>query len=72
MAFIAGFGYFAARRWTLTGDGWRASGAAFAVITALGLFLFWAYGIILPSSTLFLAWPLGLLAGDKAVGCRIG
>jgi hypothetical protein len=32
----------------------------------LGLFLFWAYGVILPSSTLFLAWPLGLLAGDKA------
>ncbi len=65
VAFIAGFGYFAAQRWTLSGDGWRASGAAFAVITVLGLFLFWAYGVILPSSTLFLAWPLGLLAGNK-------
>lgn len=66
VALVAGLGFFAAQRWTLSGDGWRASAAAFAVMVALGLFLFWAFRLILPSATLFLAWPLGLLAGNRA------
>jgi CHASE2 domain-containing sensor protein len=66
VALVAGFGFFAARRWTLKGDGWRASSIAFVFVLVLGLFLFWAFRVILPSGTLFLAWPLGLLAGNRA------
>lgn len=66
VALIAGFGFYAARRWTLQGDGWRASSIAFVFLVTVGMFAFWAFGVILPSSTLFLAWPLGLLAGNRA------
>lgn len=66
VALIAGFGFFAAQRWTLKGDGWRASSIAFVFVLVLGLFLFWAFRVILPSATLFVAWPIGLLAGNRA------
>ncbi len=65
VAFIAGFGYFAAQRWTIKGDGWRSSGVAFAFILVAGLIAFWGFRLVLPSGTLFLAWPVGLFAGNR-------
>jgi adenylate cyclase len=63
---VGAFGFYAAQRWTIKGDGWRASAMAFGVMLVVGMFVFWAYRLILPSGTLFLAWPLGLLAGNRA------
>jgi CHASE2 domain-containing sensor protein len=63
---VGAFGFYAARRWTIKGDNWRTSMVALAVTVAVGMFLFWAFGVILPSSTLFLGWALGLLAGNRA------
>jgi CHASE2 domain-containing sensor protein len=65
VAFIAAFGYFAAQRWTIDGDGWRASAIAFAFILVAGIVAFWGFRLVLPSATLFLAWPMGLFAGNR-------
>jgi len=63
---VAGLGFYAAQRWTLRGDGWISSVIAFVAIVAGGGFLFWAARLILPSAMLFLAWALGLFAGNRA------
>jgi adenylate cyclase len=66
VALVIGFGFFAAQYWTLTGDGWLTSVVAFGAMIVGGLLLFWAFKFILPSATLFLAWPIGLFAGNRA------
>ena len=65
-AAVAGFGIIAARRWTLSGSGAISTTIAFVAIVAAGSFLFWETRYILPSATLFLAWALGLGAGNYA------
>ncbi len=73
-AAVAGLGFFAAQRWTLRGDAWISSLIAFVAIVAAGGLAFWSARIILPSATLFLAWALGLFAGNwaDAVAERLG
>ncbi len=65
-AAVAGLGILAARRWTLSGGGIISTALAFIVIVSADSFLFWKTGFILPSATLFLAWALGLFAGNWA------
>lgn len=66
VAFIGAFGYFAAQHWRLKGDGWRSSAMAFTSILVVGLIAFWGFRVVLPSATLFLAWPIGLFLGNRA------
>jgi CHASE2 domain-containing sensor protein len=65
VALFAAFGYYAAQRWTLKGDGWRATAPAFVIILLMGIIAFGWFRVVLPSSTLFLAWPIGLLIGNR-------
>ncbi|MGO9482979.1 MAG: CHASE2 domain-containing protein [Rhodomicrobium sp.] len=65
-AAVAGLGVFAARRWTLSGSGAISTTIAFLAIVTAGSLLFWETSFILPSATLFLAWALGLFAGNWA------
>lgn len=64
-ALFAAFGYYAAQRWTLKGDGWRATAPAFVIILVMGIVAFGWFRVVLPSSTLFLAWPIGLFLGNR-------
>lgn len=64
VALVFGLGFFAAQRWALDEDEWRVSVAAFIVLVSTSLGLFWAYRLLLPSSTLVLAWPAGLIMGN--------
>ena len=66
VAAVAGLGFFSARRWRLSGDGWRTSFLALLALVALGIGFFWAFRLILPSATLSYAWLLGLLGGNRA------
>jgi adenylate cyclase len=61
---IFALGFLAAQRWALRRDEWLASGAAFLLLIVASFGLFYAYRLILPSSTLVLAWPLGLVLGN--------
>ncbi len=65
-AAVAGLGIIAARRWTLSGSGVISTTIAFLAIVTAGSLLFWEARFILPSATLFLAWALGLFAGNYA------
>ena len=65
-AAVAGLGIYAARQWTLSGSGLISTTIAFLAIVSAGGLLFWATHVILPSATLFLAWALGLFAGNWA------
>jgi hypothetical protein len=62
---IFALGFLAAQRWALRKDEWLASGAAFVMLILASFGLFFAYRLILPSSTLVLAWPLGLFFGNS-------
>src|SRR5579883_1655702 len=62
---IFGVGFLAAQRWALRRDEWLASAAIYALLILASLGLFWAYRLILPSSTLVIAWPLGLAFGNS-------
>jgi hypothetical protein len=62
---IFALGFLAAQRWALRKDEWLASGAAFVLLILTSFGLFFAYRLILPSSTLVVAWPLGLFFGNS-------
>ena len=64
VALVFGLGFIAAQRWALNKDEWTASAAAFGVLIIASLGMFWAYRLILPSSTLVLAWPIGIVFGN--------
>jgi CHASE2 domain-containing sensor protein len=61
---IFALGFLAAQRWALRKDEWLASAAAIVLLILASFGLFLAYRLILPSSTLVLAWPLGLISGN--------
>jgi adenylate cyclase len=61
---VTALGIIAAVRWTLKGSGAISTSIAFIAIVGAGCFLFWQYAYILPSATLFLAWAVGLTAGN--------
>ena len=63
-ALITGFGIVAAARWTISGSGIISTTIALVTVVAVGCFLFWYSSYLLPSATLFLAWALGLSAGN--------
>ncbi len=65
-AVITGIGILAARRWTLSGGGLISTAIAFFAIVAAGAVMFRAGHVVLPSATLFLAWAIGLFAGNWA------
>jgi CHASE2 domain-containing sensor protein len=64
VAGVFGLGFLGAQRWALRKDEWLASGVAFVLVIVASLALFWAFRLIIPSSTLLLAWPLGLVIGN--------
>jgi adenylate cyclase len=64
VAAVAGLGFLAARLWRVSGDGLKTSAVAFVVLVGLSFGLFAAFSFILPTATLFFAWPAGLLAGQ--------
>ncbi len=64
VAAVAGLGFLAARLWRVSGSGWMTSAVAFIVLVSASFGLFAAFSFILPTATLFFAWPAGLLAGQ--------
>jgi CHASE2 domain-containing sensor protein len=66
VAAVAGLGFLAARLWRVSGSGWMTSAVAFVVLVSASFGLFAAFSFILPTATLFFAWPAGLLAGQYA------
>jgi CHASE2 domain-containing sensor protein len=66
VAAVAGLGFLAARLWRVSGSGWATSAIAFVVLVGASFGLFAAFSFILPTATLFFAWPAGLLAGQYA------
>lgn len=64
VAAVAGLGFFAGRLWRVSGDGWKTSALAFVVFVSASFGLFAAFSFILPTATLFFAWPAGLLTGQ--------
>jgi CHASE2 domain-containing sensor protein len=65
VALVAGAGFAAALRWRLRSYEWLVSAGALAIAIVTGLILFAASGFALPSATLILAWPAGLIAGNR-------
>lgn len=63
---VAAIGFVIGARWKLSGGEIRSSVFAFFVFVSLSFGLFWAFDLILPTATLFFAWPLGLFAGNRA------
>jgi hypothetical protein len=63
---VAFAGFTAAQRWKLTGGELLSSVLAFVVFVSLSFGLFAAFTFILPTATLFFAWPIALFAGSRA------
>jgi CHASE2 domain-containing sensor protein len=59
-------GFFAAAHWKLSGSGLVSSAIALATVVVLGIVLYWAFHVMLPSATIILAWPAGLFFGSIA------
>lgn len=67
VAGVAALGFLVAYRWQLTGDELRVSVIAFLLFVGLSFGLFAAFRFILPTATLFFAWPIALYAGRRAL-----
>jgi adenylate cyclase len=68
---IFGVGFYVAQRWKLSGSGVITSIAAFLLLIAAGIALYWALRVTLPSATIVLAWSAGLFFGsiaDRSLG----
>ncbi|MDX2263841.1 MAG: CHASE2 domain-containing protein [Hyphomicrobiales bacterium] len=68
---IAALGFYAARRWTWMRSEWIVYISGLAALILVGAIAFSAYKIIVPTSTLLLAWFAGVWGGyhcDRALG----
>jgi CHASE2 domain-containing sensor protein len=66
VAVVAGLGFLAALFWRVSRNHWKTSTLAFVVFVGASFGAFAAFFLILPTATLFIAWPAGLLAGEYA------
>ena len=63
--FVTGLGILAAGHFTLRSGGAISTAIAFVVIVIAGAILFAQTRYLLPSASLFIAWALGLFAGNR-------
>ncbi len=71
LAIVAAVGFFLGWRWQLQQYGWIVYASGVGVLGILGALLFWQYKILIPSTTLFLAWVTGVFGGyysDRLLG----
>lgn len=60
---VAVIGFFLGWRWQLQRYGWVVYASGVGVLGLLGALLFWQFQILIPSTTLFLAWVTGVFGG---------
>ncbi len=66
LAAVAFLGYLFSRRWRIKRYDWILYFAGIALLAGLGIVMFVAYSLIVPSTTLFFAWTLGVTGGHYA------
>jgi adenylate cyclase len=66
LAIVAFLGYLFSRRWRVERYDWLVYFAGIILLVALGIVMFSAYSLIVPSTTLFFAWTLGVTGGHYA------
>ncbi|GEM_PF-1297812 len=67
---IAAAGFYAARRWVWMQREWIVYGAGLAFLVVVGVILFTQFKLVMPSTTLLLAWFAGVTGGyycDRAL-----
>lgn len=68
LLFVAFAGYLFSRRWQIKKYDWLLYFVGIGGLAALGIFMFSAYSLIVPSTTLFFAWTLGVTGGHYLPG----
>lgn len=62
---VAGLAFFVSQKLALEERELLVSTVALLLLIGAGVILFWAFRFVLPSATVALAWPAGLMAGNR-------
>jgi len=65
VAGVTGLAFWFSQKLALEERELLVSVVAFLLLIGAGLGLFWAFRFVLPSATIALAWPAGLMAGNR-------